>query len=81
MVDAAEDQAGLASGLLTTGHELGAAIGTAIVSRIAFGSSDFAVGYGHGALAAAGIAVLFAAVAAVAMPTNRTAAGPQLAFH
>jgi EmrB/QacA subfamily drug resistance transporter len=81
MVDAAEDQAGLASGLLTTGHELGAAIGTAIVSRIAFGSSDFAVGYGHGALAAAGIAVLIAAVAAFAMPAAKLATGPQLAFH
>ena len=81
MVDATEDQAGLASGLLTTGHELGAAIGTAIVSRIAFGSSSFVTGYGHGALAAAVIAGLFAVVAAVAMPTNKAAVGPQLAFH
>jgi EmrB/QacA subfamily drug resistance transporter len=81
MAGASEDQAGLASGLLTTGHELGAAIGTAIVSRIAFGSGSFATGYGHGALAAAGIAVLFAVFAAVAMPTTRSTAGPQLAFH
>jgi len=82
MADASEDQAGLASGLLTTGHELGAAIGTAIVSNIAFGSGGtFATGYGHGALAAAGVAVLFAVVVAVAMPTTRSTAGPQLAFH
>ena len=81
MFDASADQAGIASGLLTTGHELGAAIGTAIVSRIAFGSTDFAAGYGHGALAAAGIAVLVAVVAAFAMPTTKLATGPQLAFH
>jgi EmrB/QacA subfamily drug resistance transporter len=81
MVDATSEQAGLASGMLTTGHELGAAIGTAVVSRIAFGSLSFVTGYGHGALAAAAIAALVAVVAAFAMPTNRTAVGPQLAFH
>jgi hypothetical protein len=62
---------------LTTGHELG----TAVVSRIAFGSSSFVTGYGHGALAAAAVAALVAVVAAFGMPADRTAVGPQLAFH
>jgi hypothetical protein len=75
--------AGLASGLLTTGHELGAAFGASIVSAIAFGSgaAGFVTGYGHGALAGAVIAAILAIVSLVAIPTTRSAGGPQLAMH
>ncbi|HET8981006.1 MAG TPA: MFS transporter [Solirubrobacteraceae bacterium] len=76
-----EQEAGLASGVLTTGHELGAAIGAALVSSIAFSSGDFVTGYGHGALAAAAIAAVVALIAATAIPSTRRADGPQLAFH
>lgn len=78
-----EGTAGLASGLLTTGHELGAAFGAAIVSAIAFGSgaAGFVTGYGHGALAGAVIAAALAIVSLVAVPTTRSASGPQLAMH
>ena len=75
--------AGLASGLLTTGHELGAAFGASIVSAIAFGSgaAGFVTGYGHGALAGAVIAAVLAVFSLVAIPTTRSASGPQLAMH
>jgi EmrB/QacA subfamily drug resistance transporter len=78
-----EDQAGLASGFLTTGHELGAAFGASIVSTIAFGSgaAGFVTGYGHGALAGALIAAGLALVSLVAIPAARSASGPQLAMH
>jgi EmrB/QacA subfamily drug resistance transporter len=83
MSDIDEDTAGLASGLLTTGHELGAAFGASIVSAIAFGSGAgaFVTGYGHGALAGAVIAAVLAVVSLVAIPTTRSASGPQLAMH
>ena len=83
MADIADETAGLASGLLTTGHELGAALGASIVSAIAFGSGAgrFVIGYGHGALAGAVIAVALALVSLVAIPTTKTASGPQLAMH
>jgi EmrB/QacA subfamily drug resistance transporter len=83
MSEIGEQTAGLASGLLTTGHELGAALGASIVSAIAFGSGagSFVSGYGHGALAGAAIAGTLALVSIVAMPTTRSATGPQLAMH
>jgi MFS family permease len=83
MSEIAAEEAGLASGLLTTGHELGAALGASTVSAIAFGSgaSSFVIGYGHGALAGAVIAATLALVSLVAIPTTRSASGPQLAIH
>jgi EmrB/QacA subfamily drug resistance transporter len=78
-----EREAGLASGLITTGHELGAALGAALVSAIAFGSGSkgFETGYGHGALACAAIAGVLALASVVAIPTIRSSSGPQLAMH
>jgi EmrB/QacA subfamily drug resistance transporter len=83
MSEISAQEAGLASGLLTTGHELGAALGASIVSAIAFGAGagSFVVGYGHGALAGAAIAAALALVALVTIPTTRSASGPQLAVH
>jgi hypothetical protein len=76
-------RAGLASGLMTTGHELGAALGAAIVSTVAFGSGagDFVSGYGNAALAGAAIAAVLALVSLIAIPATRVASGPQLAMH
>jgi EmrB/QacA subfamily drug resistance transporter len=75
--------AGIASGLMTTGHELGAAFGTALVSTIAFGAGadEFVTGYGHGALAGAVIAGGLALASLVLIPTTRSLGGPQLAMH
>jgi EmrB/QacA subfamily drug resistance transporter len=83
MSEIAAATAGLASGLLTTGHEFGAALGASIVSAVAFGSGAgrFVIGYGHGALAGAVIAAALAVVSLIAIPTTRSASGPQLAIH
>jgi EmrB/QacA subfamily drug resistance transporter len=77
------ERAGLASGLMTTGHELGAALGTAIISSIAFasGTGGFLTGYSHGAIASAIIAGALALIALVAIPAVRAASGLRLAMH
>jgi EmrB/QacA subfamily drug resistance transporter len=83
MSDIPAARAGLASGLMTTGHELGAALGAAIVSTVAFGSGagSFVTGYGNAALASAAIAAVLAVVSSVAIPATRVVGGPQLAMH
>jgi EmrB/QacA subfamily drug resistance transporter len=79
------ERAGLASGLMTTAHELGAAAGVAIFSAVALGSAavgpTFAQGYGKGALAGALIAVGLAVFAAVAVPTFRPVADHRISVH
>jgi hypothetical protein len=83
MSEIQEEQAGLASGLMTTGHELGAALGTAIISSIAFtqGAGGFVAGYGHGAVASAIIAGALALVSLITIPAIRVVSGPALAMH
>jgi predicted MFS family arabinose efflux permease len=77
------EQAGIASGLMTTGHELGAALGAAIISSIAFtqGAGGFVTGYGHGAVASAIIAGALALVSLITIPAVRVVSGPALAIH
>lgn len=55
--------AGVASGLISTGHELGASLGVALVSTVAGASLDAG---GHGAASVAGFADAFTALAVVA---------------
>jgi EmrB/QacA subfamily drug resistance transporter len=82
MAEVGHDQAGLASGLMTTAHELGAALGVAVLSAVALSSSGgFAAGYGAGFLAAAAIAAVLALVALVAVPSVRPAPGTRVAMH
>lgn len=62
------DRAGLASGILNTGHELGGTLGLAVVSTIAAASiagtaTQPAEGFGQALLFAAGFAVVLAVVA------------------
>jgi EmrB/QacA subfamily drug resistance transporter len=66
-----EDEAGLASGLLMTGHELGAALGVAAISAIATAASTFVAGYADGFAAVAAGAGALAIVTLVATPTIR----------
>jgi EmrB/QacA subfamily drug resistance transporter len=80
MADVDTERSGLASGLMTTGHELGAALGVAVFSAIALGSgaevasgAGIAAGYGDAAIAGAVIAGALALLAAVAVPALRTA--------
>ena len=82
MSDIAEDRAGLASGLLTTAHEIGAALGVAVFSAVAVAAGGgIAAGYRHGFMVAAAVAAVLAVIAAVAVPAVRPAAGARVAVH
>jgi EmrB/QacA subfamily drug resistance transporter len=71
------DEAGLASGFLATSHELGAALGVAVLAAIAATAGDIttitgiAAGYQDGFIASAGIAAALGAIALVSMPSVR----------
>jgi MFS family permease len=69
-----EETAGLASGLIATGHELGAAFGVASISAVATAASTFVGGYADGFAAVAAIAGLVATLSLVAIPTVRPGA-------
>jgi EmrB/QacA subfamily drug resistance transporter len=69
-----DDTAGLASGLIATGHELGAAFGVAAISAVATSASSFVGGYEAGFAAVAALAALIATIALVAIPTVRPGA-------
>jgi EmrB/QacA subfamily drug resistance transporter len=81
MSDVHEEGAGLASGLMTTGHELGAALGVATFSAVATAASTFPSGYGSGFLVAAVLAAVLAAVTLVAVPAVRPTTKAPLTAH
>ena len=85
MTEIQAERAGLASGLMTTAHELGAASGVAIFSAVSLGApataTAFAHGYGKGALAGALIAAVLALIAVVAVPPFRLIASQQISMH
>jgi EmrB/QacA subfamily drug resistance transporter len=87
MSEVPSERTGLASGLMTTAHEIGAALGVAILSAIALGAGaqaageGFADGYREGSLAAALIAGAFALFALSAVPAIRPAASDRVAMH
>jgi EmrB/QacA subfamily drug resistance transporter len=70
----AEEAAGLASGLITTGHELGAAFGVATVSAVVTAASTFVSGYTDGFVVVAAVASLAAIIALLVTPAVRPAA-------
>jgi hypothetical protein len=93
MNDVTGDGAGLASGLMTAVHEVGAAIGIAVFSAIGTAAAagrltvggrtaiGLASGYRHGFTVAAGIAFGLAVVAFVVMPAVRPTADARVAVH
>jgi MFS family permease len=82
MNDVGHDQTGLASGLMTTAHELGAAVGVAVLASVAGGAGGgIAQGYGDGFLVAAALAGVLAVGALLAVPSVRPAAGAAIAMH
>jgi Na+/melibiose symporter-like transporter len=82
MSDVTEDTAGVASGLMSTAHEIGAALGVAVFSAVAVAiSGGIAAGYRQGFAAAAAVAAGLALVAAVTVPVVRPAAGARVAVH
>jgi putative Mn2+ efflux pump MntP len=66
--------AGLASGLIETGHELGAAFGVAVISAVASAASMFVGGNADRLATVAVIAGVIAAIALVAIPPVRPGA-------
>jgi MFS family permease len=88
MSEVQESEAGLASGLMSTAHEIGAALGVAVLSAVAGaaggvrpGASGFASGYGDGFTAAAVIAGVLAFIALLRLPVVRPAGQPRPAVH
>ncbi|GAA5027922.1 MFS transporter [Terrabacter aeriphilus] len=79
--------AGMASGFLMTGHEVGAALGVAVLSAVAStaGSLTSATGvvdsFDRGFLVAAGIALVLAVFAYLRMPATRVEAGAGMHMH
>lgn len=71
------EHTGMASGFLMTGHEVGAALGVAVLSALAGTAGDLTAAagvvdaYGRGSTAITAIAVVFAALAAVWMPAGK----------
>jgi predicted MFS family arabinose efflux permease len=82
MSDIADDWAGLAAGLVTTAHEIGAGLGVAVFSAVAVAAGGgIAAGYRHGFMVAAAVAAVLAVVAAVAVPGVQPAPGARVAVH
>jgi EmrB/QacA subfamily drug resistance transporter len=76
-----DEHAGMASGFMMTGHEIGAALGVAVLSAIATSAGALttadgaADAFSRGSLGAAALALAFAAFAAVRMPATRGGGG------
>jgi len=81
LADVAHEMAGLASGVTTTAHEIGAALGVGVLTAVALGAGGIALGHQRGSVAAAVIAAAFAALAVTALPEVRPAAGSRPAMH
>ncbi|GEP39169.1 hypothetical protein NPS01_28320 [Nocardioides psychrotolerans] len=76
-----DEHAGMAAGFLMTGHEVGAALGVAVLSAVAAAAGPLSTAAGaaaafeRGFVAAVVVAVGFAALAALCMPATRSAGG------
>jgi EmrB/QacA subfamily drug resistance transporter len=84
MSDVRHDEAGLASGVMTTAHEIGAALGVAVLSAVAAGAGGglgSPAGYERGFVVAAAVAGALAVFAAAAMPSVRPAGRIHGAIH
>jgi hypothetical protein len=79
--------AGMASGFLMTGHEVGAALGVAVLSAVASTAGSLASetgvvdGFGRGFVAAAGLAAALALFAYLRMPAARVEGGVGMHMH
>jgi EmrB/QacA subfamily drug resistance transporter len=87
MSHAGAGQEGLASGMMTTAHEVGAALGVAVFAAVAAGArhaateTGLAAGYQRGYLVAAAVAAGLAVIAVLALPAARPAVGQRVAVH
>jgi hypothetical protein len=77
MGDVPAEQSGVASGLMMTGHEIGAALGVAALTAIAGNlatSSGLVAGYGHAFAATAGVLAALFLLTLLAVPAGEPAA-------
>jgi EmrB/QacA subfamily drug resistance transporter len=83
MSEVRAESAGLASGLITTAHEIGAALGVAVLSAVAAAAGPLgsASSYQDGLTVAALVALGLAALAAAAVPAIRPAAPARAGIH
>jgi EmrB/QacA subfamily drug resistance transporter len=86
MANVKAGQEGLASGMMTTAHEVGAALGVAVFAAVAAGSQaaagvGLATGYRHGFTVAAVVAAGLAIIALLAVPAARPAPGVRFGPH
>ena len=95
LTDATDDEAGMLSGLNTTGHEIGGSLGVAVLVSVATaaiagsgvtGSSAVAAGIGDAFQVAGGIAAAAAIIALVVLPSASTflpklRLAPRVAVH
>ncbi len=81
------EHSGMASGFLMTGHEVGAALGVAVLSAVATSAGVLTTAEGasaafsRGFVGAAVLAVVVAAFAAVRMPATKGAGGGHVHMH
>ena len=77
-----DDGAGIASGLMMTAHEIGAALGVAVLAAIATTTpTDFAAGYRDAFFVATLIAAALATIALLTLPTVRPSGPVRHAVH
>jgi EmrB/QacA subfamily drug resistance transporter len=86
MTNVSAGQEGLASGMMTTAHEVGAALGVAVFAAVAAGNqaaagAGLAAGYRHGFTVAAVVAAGLAIIALLAVPAARPAPGVRFGPH
>jgi EmrB/QacA subfamily drug resistance transporter len=84
MADVGGDDAGLASGLMQTAHEIGISLGIASLSAVATAvamETGLAAGYRQSMVAAAVVAGLLAIVSLIVVPAVRVSGGKGLAMH
>lgn len=82
MSDVTDEDAGLASGLMTAAHEIGAALGVAVFSVVAVATTGgITAGYARGFAVAAAIAASLAVIAAFLTPAVRPGSGVRTAVH
>jgi EmrB/QacA subfamily drug resistance transporter len=84
MADVGGDDAGLASGLMQTAHEIGISLGIASLSAVATAvamETGLAAGYRQSMVAAAVVAGLLAIVSLIVVPAVRVSGGKGLGTH
>ena len=75
MADVGHEEAGLASGIMTTAHELGAALGVAVLAAVATSNGNPVSGYGNAFFVAAAIACATCGRGRLRAPSPSTSAG------